>query len=59
MEEINIIIISINNPIDNRQVIVIEKFIKITLNNIKNKIILLGDFNAHYPIWGDRAAAQK
>ena len=32
---------------------------KLALNKIKREIILLKNFNAHYPAWGGRAAAIK
>ena len=52
LEDISVIIINIYNPIGNKKVIIIEKFIKLALNKIKKKIILFKNFNAHHPAWG-------
>ena len=57
LKEISVIVINIYNLIGNRQVIVIKRPIKAALNNIKGKIILLRNLNAHYPAWEDRTAA--
>ena len=52
-------IINIYNPIDNKEIIIIGRSMKLALNKIEKKIILLKDFNAHHPAWGDRAAATE
>ena len=49
LKSISVIIINIYNPIGNKKVIIIEKFIELALNKIKREIILLKNFNAHYP----------
>ena len=59
LEGISVTVINIYNPIGNKKVIIIERSIKLTLNKIKGKIILLKDFNIYHSIWGDRAAAVK
>ena len=59
LKKVSVIVINIYNLTGNRKVIIIEKFIESALNKIKKEIILLKNFNAHYPMWGDRAAATK
>ena len=59
LESVNVTIINIYNPIGNKEVIIIGKFIKLALDKIKKDIILLKDFNIHHPIQGGRAAAIK
>ena len=59
LEGVSVIIINIYNPIGNKKVIIIKKSMKLALNKIKKKIILLKNFNAYYPMWGGRAAAIK
>ena len=59
LESGSVILINIYNLIGNKKVIIIEKTMKLALNKIEKKIILLKDFNTHYPVWGDRATAIK
>ena len=44
-------VINIYNPLGNRNIIAIEKLMKVVLNKIKDKIILLRDLNTHHPAW--------
>ena len=50
LERINVIIINIYNLIGNQEIIIISRLIKIALNKINNKVIILKDFSTHYPI---------
>ena len=59
LESVSVTVINIYNPISNKKVIIIKKFMKSALNKIKKEIILLRDFNTYYPAWGGRAAAIK
>ena len=59
LESISVIVINIYNPIGNKEVIIIEKSMELTLNKIKKEIILFRDFNAYYSVWGNRAAVIK
>ena len=59
LEGVSVIVINIYNPIDNKEVIIIEKSIKLALNKAEKEIILLRDFNAYYPAWGGRATATE
>ena len=59
LKSVSFTIINIYNPIGNKEVIIIGKFIELALDEIKKEIILLRDFNAHHPIWGERAVATK
>ena len=59
LERINVIIINIYNLIGNREIIIISKLIKIALNKVKNKVILLKDFSTHYPIWEENIIVYK
>ena len=59
LESISVIIINIYNPIGNKKVITIGKSMKSALNKIKKEIILLKNFNTHYPTWGGRATVIK
>ena len=59
LEGVSVTVINIYNPIDNKKVIIIGKFIELALNKIKKEIILLKNFNAHYCAWGGRAAATE
>ena len=55
----NITVINIYNSINNQEIIIISKLIEVAIDKIKNKVILLKDFNAHHPIWGERVAVYK
>ena len=57
LEGVSVMIINIYNPIGNKKVIIIERFMKLALNKIKREIILLKNFNAYYFVWGGRATA--
>ena len=59
LESISVIIINIYNLIGNKEVIIIKRFIKLALDEVKKEIILFRDFNAHHSVWGDRAAATE
>ena len=59
LEGVNVTVINIYNLIGNKKIIIIGRSIKLALNKIKKEIILLKDFNAHYPVWGNRARAIK
>ena len=59
LEGVSVIVINIYNPIGNKKVIIIKRFMKSALNKIKKEIILLKDFNTYYPAWEGRATATK
>ena len=59
LEGVSVIIINIYNLIGNKEVIIIERFIKLTLDKIKREIILLKNFNTYYSMWGSRAVATE
>ena len=59
LERINVTVINIYNPINNQEVIIISKLIEVAIDKVKNKVILLKDFNAHHPIWGERVSVYK
>ena len=59
LESVSVIIINIYNPIGNKKVIIIRRSIKLALNKIEGEIILLKNFNTHYPMWGSRATTIK
>ena len=48
LESVSVIVINIYNPIGNKKVITIGKFMKSALDKVKREIILLRDFNAHH-----------
>ena len=48
LESVSVIVINIYNPIGNKKVIIIGKFIKLALDKIEKEMILLKNFNAHY-----------
>ena len=50
VEHINVTVTNIYNLIDNQKVRAIDKLIEITLDKIKNKVILLRDFNTYHLI---------
>ena len=49
LKGVSVTVINIYNPIGNKEVIIIGKSIKLTLNKVEKEIILLKNFNAHYP----------
>ena len=51
LESVSVIIINIYNPIGNKKVIIIKKFMESALNKVEREIILLRDFNAYYSAW--------
>ena len=59
LEGVSVTVINIYNLIDNKKVIIIGKSMKLASDKVKTKIILLKNFSAHYPIWGDRATIIK
>ena len=59
LESVSVTVINVYNPIGNKEVIIIERFIESTLNKVEKKIILLRDFNAHHPTWGGRVTATE
>ena len=59
LEDVSVIIINIYNPIGNKKIMIIGRFMELALNKIKKEIILFGDFNTYHPAWGGRAAATK
>ena len=59
LKGVSVTVINIYNPIGNKKVITIGRFMKSALNKVEGEIILLKNFNAHHPVWGSRAAATK
>ena len=55
LEGISVTVINIYNPIGNKKVIIIERFMESALDKIEGKIILFKNFNAYHPAWGGRA----
>ena len=49
LEGVSVTVINIYNFIGNKKVIIIEKSIKLALNEVEREIILPKNFNAHYP----------
>ena len=59
LEGVSVIVINIYNFIDNKKVTIIERFIKLALDQVKKEIILLKNFNTYHPTWGSRAVATE
>ena len=50
LEGVSVTVINIYNPIGNKKVMIIGRSMELALDKIKREIILLRDFNAHYPV---------
>ena len=59
LKGVSVTVINIYNPIGNKNVIIIGRFMELALNKVEREITLLRDFNIYYSMWGGRAAATE